>query len=87
MTRALLGSSWMGNFALSTDLQRHLFVPTPFSPGPQPACQRYRTVGEEAYAKELPLFRLQTVLYPGWCVCRCIHMHVCTSMASRMRDL
>jgi hypothetical protein len=66
MTRALLGSSWLGNFALDTSLQRHLFVPSHFSRGPQPACRRYRAVGEEAHAEELPLFRLQTVLYPGW---------------------
>jgi hypothetical protein len=67
MTRALLGSSWLGNFVLDTALQQHLFVPSRFTPGPQPECQRYRSV-EEKTATDLPLFRLQTVLYPGWCV-------------------
>jgi hypothetical protein len=62
MTRALLGSVWLGNFALDSSLQRHLFVPSHFAKGPQPACDRYRT---EAFAEQLPLFRLQSVLYPG----------------------
>ncbi len=63
MTRALLGTSWLGNFVLDTALQQHLFVPSRFSPGPQPTCERYR---EEAHATNLPLFRLQSPLYPGW---------------------
>lgn len=63
MTRALLGSSWLGNFALDSSLQRHLFVPSNFSTGPQPSCERYQT---EPFAEQLPLFRLQSVLYPGW---------------------
>lgn len=62
MTRALLGSSWLGNFALDASLQRHLFVPSSFTTGPQPACTRYQT---DAFAEQLPLFRLQSVLYPG----------------------
>lgn len=66
MTCALLGSSWVGPFALDTNLTRHLFVPSNFTKGPQPECQHYRE--GEPYAEELPLFRLQTVLYPGWCV-------------------
>lgn len=82
MTRALLGSSWLGSFALDSALQQRLFVPSHFSLGPQPVCERYRT---EDYAEELSLFRLQTVLYPGWCVsfryikCLCVKhaMFIC----------
>lgn len=60
----LLGSSWLGNFSLDQALTRQLFVPRHWTLGRQPPTHRYRSVSD-TQARDLPLFRLQSVLFPG----------------------
>lgn len=61
---SILGSSWVGAFTLDTPLTQHLFVPRNFVLGTQRRCEKYQMV-EETEAKQLPLFRFNSVLFPG----------------------
>ncbi len=64
---SVFGQSWLGDFSLDEGLTRHLFVPattTNLALGKQPACTKYQRV-EETHARDLPLFRLHSVLFPG----------------------
>ena len=60
---SVLGSSWLGDFAVNNDLTRHLFVPSnQWARGRQPVCNMYINTDT---ARALPLFRLASVLYPS----------------------